>query len=71
MALTFAQEMDKALNGMDTDQKASVKTAFTDFQTAMDTQHTAYGTGAREKAAFKDELIELAKNQTARMRPKA
>lgn len=71
MALTFSQEMDKALNGMDTDVKASVKTAFTDFNTAMATQHTAYGTPPSELAAFKDELIELAKNQTARMRPKA
>lgn len=69
--MSFSTDMDKALNGMDTDQKASVKTAFTDFQTAMDTQHTAYGTKAMEKAVFKDELIDLAHKQMARMKPKA
>lgn len=60
--------MDGALAGMSTDHKADVKTAFTDFQTAVETEQTAYGSPSQEKIDFNERLIELARDLTAQIR---
>lgn len=66
--MSFSTDMDAALDGMDTDHKATVKSAFTTFQTAVSGEQTTYGTEDPEKIAFNERLIELGRDLAAQMR---
>ncbi len=66
--MSFSTDMDGALAGMSTDHKADVKSAFTTFQTAVETEQTDYGSPAQEKIAFNERLLELARDLTAQIK---
>lgn len=65
--MTFSTDMDQALLSMTSGQRAAVKSAFTDLQTAVEDEQVAYGAPATEKIAFKDSLITLARELAAQM----
>lgn len=66
--MSFSTDMDGALAGMSADHKADVKSAFTTFQTAVETEQTDYGSPSQEKIAFNERLLELARDLTAQIK---
>lgn len=69
--MTLSQMLDNALNGMDTDHKASIKTILTTMHTDVTTQMTTYGTKPMETAAFEAMTVGFAQELMAMMKPKA
>ena len=65
--MSFSTDMDRALLSMTSGQRAAVKTAFTDLQTAVEDEQVAYGAPATEKIAFKEQLLALARELAAQM----
>lgn len=66
--MSFSTDMDKALNGMKASQKAAVKSAFTTFQTAIESEQTTYGTKAPEKIALNESLMELGRTLASQIK---
>jgi hypothetical protein len=65
--MSFSTDMDRALNGMDTDHKTAVKSAFTTMQTAVAAEQVSYGSPAQEQIWLNEQLLELARGLTAQM----
>lgn len=65
--MSFSTDMDRALNGMATGQKAAVKSAFTTAETALADEHQDYESSTIERIATKDRLLELAREVAVRM----
>lgn len=69
--MTLSAMLDNALNGMDTDHKATVKTTLTTLHDDVVTQMTTYGTKAQEKAAWEAMVVDMARKLQGMMKPKA
>lgn len=66
--MSFSTDMDRALNGMVTGQKAAVKSAFTTVQASLATEQSTYGTKNPEKIALNERLLALARDIRSEMR---
>lgn len=66
--MSFSTQMDQALDGMVTAQKAAVKSAFTTVQTALTAEQTTYGSPQQEKISLDEKLLGLARDVRAQMR---
>ncbi len=60
--MSFSTDMDRALDGMSTDHKAAVKSAFTTFQAAIAAEQTSYQSPTPEKIALDERLLELGRD---------
>lgn len=60
--MSFSTDMDRALDGMSTDHKAAVKSAFTTFQAAIAAEQTSYQSPTSEKIALDERLLELGRD---------
>lgn len=65
--MSFSTDMDKALDGMVTGQKAAVKSAFTTFQTAMAAEQATFGSPNQEKISLNEKLLALARDVRSQM----
>lgn len=66
--MSFSTEMDKAIDGMVTLQKAAVKSAFTTVQTALSGEQATYGSPQQERISLDEKLLALARDVRAQMR---
>ena len=66
--MSFSTDMDRALNGMATGQKAAVKSAFTTLETALADEQQDYESSPQERIATKARLLELAREVGVRMK---
>lgn len=58
---TFSENIDEATAQVTTGIKAAVRTAFTDFETALATEFTTHGVGLYEKTQIQSQIIDLAR----------
>lgn len=67
--MSFSTLINTATQSMEPAVRVAVREAFTDFQTALDTELVAYGLTARERSHYQDQLAALGRELAASMRP--
>jgi hypothetical protein len=66
--MSFSTDMDRALDGMETSQKAAVKSAFTTLQTALSGEQVTYGSPQQERISLNEKLLGMGREIRAQMR---
>ena len=66
--MSFSTLIDREAASLNEDQLATIKTAFTTFQTSLDAELVTYGLKSAERIWVQEKIVEMVRSLAAQMR---